>query len=326
MLARDGLNDPQQDGCLYFSNASRTAMPLRSYLYPFLAIVLWAGNVIVSKMAASAISPTAITFYRLVLVLLLMSPFMLRTLWRNRVQIRRHWWQLALSGLLAMALFQSLSYRAAESTTATNMAIVTALIPLLTALLSVIVLGEAITIGMAVGGLLSFTGLLYLVGHGDLGAAMREGVHLGDALMLLAAFSYALYGVLLRRWKMNVPVWQAVYVQAVAALVLMLPQFLLLPSGTAALDARTLPLIAYSGIGSSILLSFLWIEGVKKLGPNRCSIFINLLPVLTALFAILWLNENMRAYHLIGGGVSLAGVLLTQVVQRPLFGARIGYR
>jgi len=253
---------------------------------------------------------------------LLMSPFMLRPLWHNRVQLRRHWWQLAISGLLAMALFQSLSYRAAESTTATNMAIVTALIPLLTALLSVIVLGEAVTVGMAGGALLSFAGLLYLVGHGDIGAVLRDGVHLGDALMLLAALSYALYGVLLRHWKMSVPVWQAIYMQAIAALLLMLPQFLLLPPGTAMLDMRTLPLIAYSGIGSSILLSFLWIEGVKKLGPNRCSIFINLLPVLTALFAIIWLHETMHAYHLIGGGISLVGVLLTQIVQRPLLRSR----
>jgi drug/metabolite transporter (DMT)-like permease len=299
-------------------------MPFSSYLYPFLAILLWAGNVIVSKLAASAIAPTAITFYRLILVLILMSPFMLRPLWRNRAQIRRHWWQLALSGLLAMALFQSLSYRAAESTTATNMAIVTALIPLLTALLSVIVLGEAVTLGMAGGGLLSFAGLLYLVGRGDPGAILREGVHMGDLLMLLAAASYALYGVLLRHWKLSIPVWQAVYMQAIAALVFMLPQFLLLPAGSAALDARTLPLIGYSGIGSSILLSFLWIEGVKKLGPTRCSIFINLLPVLTAVFAILWLHESMQAYHLIGGGVALAGVLLTQMVQRPLFGSRAG--
>ena len=122
-------------------SAKPRARVLFPYLYPFFAIVLWAGNVIVSKLAASAISPTAITFYRLVLVLLLMSPVMLGPLWRNRAMIRRHLWQLALSGLLAMALFQSLSYRAAESTTATNMAIVTALTPLLTAILSVLVLG-----------------------------------------------------------------------------------------------------------------------------------------------------------------------------------------
>lgn len=35
------------------------------YLFPLFAILFWAGNVIVSKMAASAISPTAITFYQI---------------------------------------------------------------------------------------------------------------------------------------------------------------------------------------------------------------------------------------------------------------------
>ncbi len=296
-------------------------MPVPPYLYPLLAIVLWAGNVIVSKLAASAIAPTAITFYRLVLVIGVMSPFLLRGLWRERAAIRAQLWKLALFGLLAMALFQSLSYRAAESTTATNMAIVTALVPLLTAILSVLVLGEVVTVGMAGGAALSFGGLLYLVGRGDVAVPLRGGVHAGDALMLLAAGGYALYGVLLRRWRISVTAWQAIYLQAVAALLFMLPPFLLLPPGSAALDARTLPLIGYAGIGSSIILSYFWIEGVKRLGPNRCSIFINLLPLLTALFAVLWLHETMRAYHLIGGGLSLAGVLLAQTVQRPLFGA-----
>lgn len=304
-------------------SAKPRARVLFPYLSPFFAIVLWAGNVIVSKLAASAIAPTAITFYRLVLVLLLMSPVMLGPLWRNRAMIRRHLWKLALSGLLAMALFQSLSYRAAESTTATNMAIVTALIPLLTAILSVLVLGEAITLGMLVGGVLSFGGILYLVGQGDMAAALAHGVHPGDLLMLLAAASYALYGVLLKYWKMPVPAWQAIYIQAVAALLFMLPMFVMLPPGAASLDARTLPLIAYAGIGSSIILSFLWIEGVKQLGPNRCSIFINLLPVLTALFAVIWLHDAMHAYHLIGGGVTLVGVLLTQTVQKPLLRKRM---
>lgn len=297
-------------------------MPLRAYLYPLLAMLLWAGNVIVSKLAAASIAPTAITFYRLVLVLLLMTPFIARPLWRNRTVLRRHWWQLAVCGLMSMALFQSLSYRAADSTTATNMAIVTALAPLMTAILSVLLLGERLTVGMAAGGVLSFGGLLYLVGRGDVLALLHQGVHAGDALMLLATLIFALYGVLLRRWRLSVPPWQMIYCQALAALLCMLPFFLLLPRGHAALDATTLPLIGYAGIGSSIVLSFLWIQGVKLLGPNRCSIYVNLLPILTALLAIVWLHESMQAYHLIGGGISLLGVLLAQTVQRPLFARR----
>lgn len=290
-----------------------------SYLYPLAAMLLWAGNVVVSKLAAASIAPTAITFYRLVLVLLLMTPFVARPLWRNRVAIRRHWWQLALCGLMSMALFQSLSYRAAESTTATNMAIVTALAPLMTAILSVLLLGEQLTLGMAAGGVLSFGGLLYLVGRGDMLVLLHEGMHAGDALMLLACLVFALYGVLLRRWRLAVPAWQSIYCQAWAALLCMLPFFLRLPTGSAPLNDATLPLIAYAGIGSSIVLSYLWIEGVKLLGPNRCSIFVNLLPILTALLAIVWLHDTLQPFHLIGGGVSLLGVLLAQTVQRPLF-------
>ena len=181
---------------------------------PLFAILFWAGNVIVSKMAASAISPTAITFYRLVLALAIMGLFTAVPAWRNRKIILRHWPKLALYGALSSALFQALSYRAAETTTATNMAIVTALIPLLSMLLSVVVLRDPLTLGMAVGGVLSFLGLLYLVGQGDMLAVFHNGVHVGDGLMLLAAFSYALYGVLLRHWKVPLPAWQSTFVQS----------------------------------------------------------------------------------------------------------------
>ena len=304
--------------------SAREPISPTSYLYPLAAMLLWAGNVVVSKLAAASIAPTAITFYRLVLVLLVMTPFVARPLWRNRVAICRHWWQLALCGLMAMALFQSLSYRAAESTTATNMAIVTALAPLMTAILSVLLLGEQLTLGMAFGGVLSFGGLLYLVGRGDMLVLLHEGMHAGDALMLLACLIFALYCVLLRRWRLAVPAWQSIYCQAWAALLCMLPFFLRLPAGSAPLNGATLPLIAYAGIGSSIVLSYLWIEGVKLLGPNRCSIFVNLLPILTALLAIVWLHDTLHTFHLIGGGVSLLGVLLAQLVQRPLFARGLG--
>ena len=84
--------------------------------------------------------------------------------------------------------------------------------------------------------------------------------------MLLAAFSYALYGVLLRHWKVPLPAWQSTFVQSFFALLYMLPLFLKVPAAQAALDMKTVPLILYAGIFSSVLLSFLWIEGVHRLG------------------------------------------------------------
>jgi drug/metabolite transporter (DMT)-like permease len=289
-----------------------------AFLYPFAAIVLWAGNVIASRLSAHTIGPQAITFYRLLLAVALMSLFVARPAWRNRAAIWPHLGQFAILGFLAMCLFQSLSYLAAETTTATNMAVFTALTPLLTVALSALMLGEEPTVGMVGGALLSLAGLIYLVSGGDLTALLRDGVHPGDALMLVAAFVYALYGVLLKRWNLPVAGWQSTYMQALCALAIMFPAFLATPAPLRQLNAETLPLIAYAGGLASVVLPFLWIRGVQQLGPSRCAIFMNLLPVLTAAAAILMLGEPVRPFHVIGGGLALAGVICAQIFRRPL--------
>jgi len=290
-----------------------------AFLYPFFAIVLWAGNVIVSRMSARAIGPEAITFYRLLLAVGLMSLFVAIPAWRNRAAIWPHIGQLAILGFLAMCLFQSLSYLAAETSSATNMAVFTALTPLLTVLLSALLLQEAPTVGMIGGGVLSLAGLVYLVSGGDPAALLRNGAHVGDFLMFVAALVYALYGILLKRWNLPVAGWQSTYMQALCALAIMFPAFLATPASMRALNVETLPLIAYAGGLASIVLPFLWVRGVQILGPNRCAVFMNLLPVLTALGAIMLLGEPVRAFHIIGGGVALAGVACAALFRRPLW-------
>ncbi|WLC11729.1 DMT family transporter [Bradyrhizobium elkanii] len=286
-------------------------------LYPLVAIVLWAGNVIVSRLSAHTIGPQAITFYRLLVAVLLMSPFVARGAWRNRHAIWPHLGPLAILGFLAMCLFQSLSYLAAETTTATNMAVFTALTPLLTVALSAALLGEPPTLGMICGAPLSFAGLVYLVSGGDLSLLLQNGVHAGDALMLLAAIVYALYGVL-QRWNLPITGWQSTYMQALCALAVMFPAFLATPAPLRQVNAETWPLIVYAGALASVVLPFLWIRGVAQLGPNRCAIFMNLLPVLTAAAAIVMLGEPVRPFHVIGGGLALLGVACAQALPRPV--------
>ena len=44
----------------------------------------------------------------------------------------------------------------------------------------------------------------------------------------------------------------------------------------------------------------LWNRGISLLGANRASIFINLVPVFGALFAVVFLGEQFQLYHLAG--------------------------
>ncbi|KWI44261.1 multidrug DMT transporter [Burkholderia pseudomultivorans] len=284
-----------------------------SFLFPFCAIALWAGNVVVSKLSATTIDPSAITFYRLLLAVALMSVFTLRGAWRNRAQLAAHLPKLAVLGFLAMALFQSLSYEAAKTTTATNMAIITALVPLLTMALSSLLLGDPPGAGMVAGGMLSLAGVVYLISGGHPLTIAARGVQPGDLLMLAASGAYALYGVLLKRWHMGaLPAWQSTYVQAIVALACMLPILLRLPAPAVWPTRASVPLILYAGVLASVVLPYLWMQGVKLLGPSRCAMYMNLLPVMTAGIAIVLLGESLKPYHVIGGGVALVGVVIAQ--------------
>lgn len=287
-------------------------------LFPLLAVLIWSLNAVVSKVSATAIDPAAISFYRWLLALLTLTPFVLPGVLRNLKAIKQYWWKLLILGLLGMVLYQSLAYYAAHSVSALFMGILNSLIPLLTVLISLVVLSVVPTVGIALGGLLSLAGLIWLVSAGDPAQLLQHGIGRGELMMFAASASYALYGVLTKRWAIPLPNWQSLYVQILFGVLLLLPNFLL--ASNVELNAHNIPLVLFAGIPASIIAPFLWIQGVIRLGANKTSIFMNLSPIFTAIIAVLFLHEQLHSYHLIGGGITLVGVFLAQRLRRPLFG------
>lgn len=285
-------------------------------LFPLLAVLIWSVNAVVSKLSATAINPAAISFYRWLLALIVLTPFVLPGVLRNWREVRANGWKLLILGLLGMVLYQSLAYYAAHSVSALFMGIIVSLIPLLTILISIVLLRIAPTVGVAIGSVLSFGGLIWLVSAGHPGELLQHGIGKGELMMFAAAASYALYGVLTKRWMIALPNWQALYVQILFGVVLLLPNFLM--AQDVGLNSQNIPLVLFAGIPASIIAPFLWIQGVMRLGANTASIFMNLSPVFTAVIAVLFLHEQLHSYHLIGGGVTLLGVILSQRLRTPL--------
>lgn len=285
-------------------------------LFPLLAVLIWSINAVVSKVSATAIDPAAISFYRWALALIVLTPFVLPGAIRNWPAIRANWWKLMILGLLGMVLYQSLAYYAAHSVSALFMGILNSLIPLLTVLIGIFVLRVAPTVGIALGSILSLGGLVWLVSAGQPGLLLQHGIGKGELMMFAASASYALYGVLTKRWAIPLPNWQSLYAQIVFGVVLLLPNFLM--AQDVQLTSQNIPLMLFAGIPASIAAPFLWIQGVMRLGANKASIFMNLAPVFTAIIAVLFLHEQLHSYHLIGGGVALLGVILSQRLRTPL--------
>ncbi|MCG5370149.1 DMT family transporter [Providencia rettgeri] len=289
---------------------------MKNLLFPLIAVLLWSINAIVNKAASTAIDPAAISFYRWALALLVMTPFVLRSVLRNFKMVRKHWWQLAILGALGMMLYQSLAYYAAHSVSATFMGIMNSMIPLLTVIISIFVLRVIPTVGIVLGSILSLCGLVWLVSQGSPSALFSQGLGQGEAMMLVASAAYALYGVLTKRWSIQLSSWDSLYVQVFFGLIMLFPNFLL--AEDVSLNSQNIGLVVFAGIAASIMAPALWIQGVMRLGANTTSIFMNLAPVFTAIIAIFALGEELKSYHLIGGGVVLLGVMLAQQLRTPL--------
>ena len=275
-------------------------------MFPLLAVLVWTGNTLVTKAAAVVIDPAAITLYRWLLAGLVLSPFLLRSVWRQRAIVVVHWPKLAFLGFLGMGMYQGLAYQAAKTTSAINMGVIVALMPLLSALLASSLTGEKLTASRLSGAVISLLGLLFLTTRGHPTDLLHGAAHWGDALMLIAVASNALYGVLLKRWAMPLSTWQQLYVQIGFGILIILPFWWFAPSSP--ITAQNIPLILYAGIPASIGAPFFWMSGIKQIGPARASLFMNLLPVFVAVAASSLLGEQLHGYHAVGGLLAMAGV------------------
>ena len=291
-------------------------MQSRHYLFPVIAVLIWAVNTIVSKLAVGVIDPAAISFYRWLLAGVLLAGAFGRPVWRQRAAIRPYLGKLFVLGMLGMVMYQCLAYVAAQTTSATNMGILASMMPLLAVGLSVLLLGEAATVGAVAGGLVSLAGLAYLLSHGEPAALLAKGVAVGDGMMLLACLSYAAYGVLLKRWKIPLTNWHSLLIQVWCAVPVLLVYYLLRSAPPVTVGG--LPLVLFAGIPASIVAPFLWMHGLARLGPSRATTLMNLLPVFTVLIAIVFLGETVHGYDLVGGAVTLLGVIMAQTLKRPL--------
>ncbi|EMN7340684.1 DMT family transporter [Vibrio parahaemolyticus] len=284
------------------------------YLLPFFTVMIWGGNSIVNKMAASTIEPSAMSFYRWFVAMVLLTPFCLPAVIKQRHVIRPYLTKLAFLALLGMVLNQSLGYYAGLTTTASNMALITSLVPLISVFLSVPLLGKSVSMLSIVGGVISLGGLAFMLGHGDVTYFLHQDMTQGDSLMLLAALVYAAYCVLLKRWKMPFNSLTLVYMQGFFSVIMLTPLWLsseqLLPSQEA------LPLIAYAGIAASIFAPLMWVKAIDLIGADSSAMFMNLMPVISVALASTLLGEEIHVYHIIGGLMVISGVILSQIKVR----------
>lgn len=174
-------------------------------------------------------------------------------------------------------------------------------------LLGWLVLGERPPRGVLLAVPLVLAGLALV--SGGAGAGAGPGAPLGDAVLFLSGAAWAMYGVLLRRWRVGGLRGAALVTAASLAWV---PFHLaLLPLDAIAANPREAALqAAYQGVCVGALGVALYSHAVATLGPARGALFPPMVPVLGTLAAAAVLGESVGAAQAAGMALAVAGMLV----------------
>ncbi|MBR9973377.1 DMT family transporter [Magnetospirillum sulfuroxidans] len=276
------------------------------------AAILWGANFNLSKLVVQEMPPLLAGAGRFVLAAMVMG---VMVAWqRQTVPLIRHFRAYAMLGLVGIGGFNLLFFMGMQMTSAVNGALIMAVNPLATAFLAALFLGERLSRRQMVAMPVALAGVAIVV----LGGGASLSLSAGDALMLGANLSWAVYNVLSRRLMpaesglvntTGIMVMGAV-VMSLAALVVGVPVRMPSPMAAQALVAMA--------IGGSALAYLFWNMGLARLGAGRTAVFLNLVPVSTMAIAAAG-GQPPSMVQIIGAAVVLAAVSAPMVTtRRPL--------
>src|ERR1700694_5305281 len=174
------------------------------YLLLSITALCWAGNAIIGRLAAGHIPPWTLSFVLWTLAFLIVRPFAWKHLKRDWGAIRSHLGTMIVLSVTGIGAFNTMQYWALEHTQALNTLLLQSAGPLFVAIWSLVLLGIRLTLAQAGGIVLSMTGVLVILLHGDLTALTGIEFNEGDIIFTVAMLIFGLYSVLsLKRPKIH---------------------------------------------------------------------------------------------------------------------------
>lgn len=283
----------------------------RAYLLLTMTALFWAGNSIVGRAARDLVPPAALSFWRWTIALALLLPLAWPHLKRDWPALRANWLIVLVLGVLAIGSFNILLYTGLQSTTALNSMLIQSALPALVLIVGALVMGDGTSGRQIAGVLISLAGVLAIIARGDPQMLIALRLNVGDAIIGGAVLLWALYSVLLRRRPAVHPL-SFLAASIMAGLVVIVPVYaaelgsgrMIIPSAGSALA------IAYVSIFPSFLAYLFFNRGVELIGSAATGQYMNVMPLMGAGLAVLFLGEALHPFHIIGLALIVAGILV----------------
>ena len=293
------------------ASASGGWLANQPYLLLSIAALCWAGNAIVGRLAAGHIPPVTLAFLRWAIAFLMVLPFAWKHLLRDWGALRARLGTMVLLSVTGIGVFNALQYWALEYTQALNTLLLQSAGPLFVAVWSLLLLGVRLTLAQAGGIVLSLTGVLVILLHGDLTAVTSIVFNKGDVIFTAAMVIFGLYTVLtLKRPKIHALSLAGFTFGCGAASLIPLLIWELCTRPMMQLDTTNLLSVVYVAVFPSTMAYLCYNRGIHLIGANRAAPFFHMVPAFGAAMAIVFLGERPQLFHVIGFALVLIGVFV----------------
>jgi drug/metabolite transporter (DMT)-like permease len=274
-----------------------------------LAAVLWGGSIVAQKMALGSFSAVEASVLRDIGGLAIL----LATWWsQERGTFRINWSDARLLGLLGLGVLGNhlLILMGLNYVSGAVGGVIIGASPVVTTLLSAMLIRDVPLRAVWLGALLSFAGVGLVSVAGFQAAGERP--LLGGTLVFLGVVSWALYSIgsrtIMERVSALTVNWTTLLVATVLQIPLLWTDRKMMDAGVASVTMSDWLALGYLVVFATAVAQQAWLFGVKGVGPSRASVLGNLTPVAAIGLSALILNESVGVTELLGIGLILAGV------------------
>ena len=285
-----------------------------AYLYLFLTVTFWAGNFIVGKLASFYdVPPFSLNFYRWFFAWLILAPFTIPEIIKKKEYIFKNYKLFIILGVTSITIFNSIVYYSLNFTQVISGVLMISTIPVMIMLFSSILNIEKTNIFQIVGVIFSFAGVIMIITKADIQILKNLDFNKGDITMVVAMFSWALYSTLLKRQKYEISQISLLQVVITFGLLFLIPiYFIEYQIGSRIiLEKPFILILSYVVLFPGLASFLLWIKGISLIGANRSGVFLHLMPILSAIMAMIFFNEKFMFYHMLGACFIITGILLS---------------
>lgn len=282
------------------------------YLFAIGATAIWSGNFIIARGLNDSIPPVTLAFWRWVVAVIVFLPLALKPLVAEWAILKENVPYLCITSLLGVTIFNTLIYFAGHTTTAINLSLISITFPIFIVILSRIFFRELITVTKGIGIILVAAGVVLLITNGTPSKLLTISFAIGDVWMLVAAITFAVYSMLLKRKPKGLSIWAFQLSTFILGVIFLFPFFVweYVSVPTVEFDTTAIGSIFYVGVFASLAAFVLWNKAIMAVGPSKAGMTYYTLPLFSGFLAQLFLKESISMIHLYSAVLIVPGIFI----------------